>query len=185
MNIYSKYRNKKDPDKILIVEHFSIFTKGNLDKLNNFVIQHNIMLLKINRGGKFTFHTPGQIIFYILLNIKRLKITIYKLINILEKNIINILFYHKIKAYTKTHHGVYILLQNKEYKIASVGLCINKGCSLHGVSYNVNYEKKLFKNINPCGLVNIKMIKLTDIYKYPINFKLEAQVWIKGFLNKI
>ncbi|WP_219848306.1 lipoyl protein ligase domain-containing protein [Candidatus Portiera aleyrodidarum] len=101
MKLYSKYRNLNDPDKILILEHFKIFTKGNLDKKNIFFIKKNIFLLKINRGGKITLHTPGQLIFYILLNIKRLRINLYNLINILEKTFIDVLFFHGIFAYKK------------------------------------------------------------------------------------
>ncbi|CEI58768.1 lipoyl(octanoyl) transferase LipB [Candidatus Portiera aleyrodidarum] len=185
MKLYSKYRNLNDPDKILILEHFKIFTKGNLDKKNIFFIKKNIFLLKINRGGKITLHTPGQLIFYILLNIKRLKINIYNLINILENTFLDVLFFHGIFAYKIKNHGVYINYKNQEYKIASLGLGISKGCSFHGLSYNINFNLNIFKNFKPCDLINIKMIKLCDIYNFAIKFELEANVGVYCFLKHI
>lgn len=150
----------KDTNEIWFLEHYPVFTLGNLDKLQVSYIS-KIPVIKTNRGGHITFHAPGQQIIYFLLNIKKLKIGIKKLILTLEQIVISTLLYFKIYSYLiKGHPGVYV--NNK--KICSLGLRIYRGYSLHGLALNVKMDLSPFSYIYPCGNINIKMTQISEFF---------------------
>ncbi|QJC30270.1 lipoyl(octanoyl) transferase LipB [Enterobacteriaceae endosymbiont of Neohaemonia nigricornis] len=156
-------RTNNTLDEIWLVEHTPVFTKGKTSvpddmKFNN----HNIPIFLTDRGGKITYHAPGQQIMYILLNLKKKNINIKKIIFILEKTIINTLLYFNIYAQQGSiiynNPGIYYNTK----KIASIGLKISKGCTLHGLALNVKMNMRPFSYINPCGLKNLKMIQIKN-----------------------
>lgn len=177
MNNFTNIRNNWTFDELWLVEHYPVFTYGLSEKkilLNNI---HDIPVFISNRGGKITYHGPGQLLVYVLLNLKRNKIKFKKFISDLEMMIIKLLNYFSISAHIiKNFRGVYI--NNK--KVCSLGLRVSKGCSLHGLSLNVNMDLHPFKYINPCGYSNIKMTQLY-FYNKNINISIVKKILIKIF----
>ncbi len=145
-------------DELWITEHHPIFTTG-VNKKNHSLPVSNIPHLFVDRGGKITYHGPGQLIIYTLINIKKNKITIRQLVSILENSIIDFLKQKKIFSYSKKEApGVYI----DEKKICSIGLRIKKNYAYHGLSFNVDMDTTPFTLIDPCGFNGLKMAQLAD-----------------------
>jgi lipoyl(octanoyl) transferase len=151
-------KSQPETDEIWLTEHPPIFTTG-LNKKESMLPKSDIPHLFVDRGGKITYHGPGQIIIYILVNLKRNNLTIRKLISILESSVITLLLKYKIESYAKKEApGIYI----KQKKIASVGLRIKKGFTYHGLSINIKMDLAPFTIINPCGFSDLKMAQLSD-----------------------
>ena len=113
----------------------------------------------VDRGGKTTYHGPGQLIIYTLINIKKNNLTIRKIVSILENSVIDFLKKNKISSHSKLEApGVFV----KEKKICSIGLRIKKNYTYHGLSFNVDMDTKPFTMINPCGFAGLKMAQLSD-----------------------
>lgn len=145
-------------DELWITEHKPIFTTG-VNKKNCTLPNTNIPHLFVDRGGKITYHGPGQLIIYTLINIKKNNLTIRKLVSILESSIIEFLKKNKITSYSrKDAPGVYI----GKKKICSIGLRIKKNYCYHGLSFNVDMDIKPFTIIDPCGFTDLKMAQLSD-----------------------
>ncbi|AEO08621.1 lipoyltransferase [Buchnera aphidicola str. Ak (Acyrthosiphon kondoi)] len=167
MNNFTISRDIYTFDEIWFVEHHPIFTEGQLNNKKNIICAHDIPIEKTDRGGQITYHGPGQQILYFLINIKRRKISIRQLIDIMEQTVIETLNSFCLKAYTKKNSpGVYI----NEKKICSLGLRIKKGSTLHGLALNVNMNLKPFDYIYPCGDINIKMTQIKD---FNVNIELK------------
>lgn len=182
MNYFTKNRTNITYDELWLVQHEPIFTQGNsLNKSKNLKKINNIPLLKSNRGGKITYHAPGQQIMYILINIKRRKLNIKKLINIIEKSVIDTLFYFKIKSYTcYKKPGVFV--NNK--KICSLGLRIIRHCTLHGLALNVKMDLQPFSYIHPCGFSKLQMTQVS--YFYPtIKIKKISSIMVIKFTKML
>ncbi|WP_343189615.1 lipoyl(octanoyl) transferase LipB [Buchnera aphidicola] len=166
MNKFTKKRNFFSKDEIWFVEHFPIFTVGqklNIKKIN---IKTNIPYEHTNRGGEITYHGPGQQIIYLLINIKNKKIKPSFFITLIENIVIKTFNFFSIKSYKKKFFpGIYI---NKK-KVCSIGLRIINGCTLHGLSINVDMNLSPFNLIFPCGDKFIKMTQLKD-YSSNISF---------------
>lgn len=162
MKKFTDNRNVWTYDELWLVEHYPVFTYGFSEKniLCNYI--HNIPVFLSSRGGKITYHGPGQLVVYILLDLKRNKIKFRQLISNVEDLILDLLNDFFIKSYiNKKLPGVYI---NKK-KICSFGFRIVRGCSLHGFSLNINMDLKPFNYIYPCGDKNIKMTQLKNFKK--------------------
>ncbi|QCI15945.1 lipoyl(octanoyl) transferase LipB [Buchnera aphidicola] len=159
MNAFTTSRNLYTFDEIWFVQHYPIFTKGQLNKDENIIHLNNIPLVCANRGGQITYHGPGQQILYFLINLKRRKISIRELIDIMHKIIIETLKNFSIESYIKKKSpGVYVY----QKKICSLGLRVKKGSTLHGLALNVNMDLKPFKYIHPCGDAKINMTQIKD-----------------------
>ena len=145
-------------DELWITEHKPIFTTGVNKK--KFVMPHTkIPHLFVDRGGKITFHGPGQLIIYTLINIKKNNLKVRHLVSILENSIIDFLMKYKINSYSKIEApGVFIA----EKKICSIGLRIKNNYAYHGLSFNVDMDTKPFSLIAPCGFPGLKMAQLSD-----------------------
>ena len=145
-------------DELWITEHYPIFTTG-VNKKKSVIPKMNIPHLFVDRGGKITYHGPGQLIIYTLINIKKNKLTIRQLVSILENSVIDFLKLNQISSYSKKEApGVYI----EEKKICSIGLRIKKNYTYHGLSFNVDMDTRPFSIIDPCGFNGLKMAQLSD-----------------------
>ena len=145
-------------DELWITEHQPIFTTG-VNKKNCLIPDTDIPHLFVDRGGKITYHGPGQLIIYTLINIKKNNLTIRQLVSILENSVIDFLKKNKINSYSKIEApGVFI----NEKKICSIGLRIKKNYAYHGLSFNVDMDTKPFTLIDPCGFPSLKMSQLSD-----------------------
>ncbi|WP_143870084.1 lipoyl(octanoyl) transferase LipB [Catenovulum sediminis] len=154
MQDYTQTRTPQDLDEIWWVEHNPVFTQGQAGKAEHLLMPGEIPVVKADRGGQVTYHGPGQLVGYTLIDIRRKNMGVRQLVSILENSIANILKQFKIDAYPKKDApGVYV----NEEKIASLGLRIRRGCSFHGLALNINMDLAPFQRINPCGYQGLKM----------------------------
>ncbi|MBK4775283.1 octanoyltransferase [Candidatus Pantoea edessiphila] len=179
MHTYTNQRNHESNDEIWLVEHPSIFTQGKLGIKKHILNPNKIQVIQSDRGGQITYHGPGQQIMYVLIDLKRCKVSVHKLINILEYSVINTLSYFEINSHNQLNApGVYV--QNK--KICSLGLRISRGCSLHGLALNVTVDLDPFLDINPCGFANMKMTNMQH-YNPKIDIKKVRVVLVSEFIK--
>ncbi len=156
---FTQTRTADTRDEFWIVEHPPVYTFGVNVKVEHLLEQTDIPIVNSDRGGQITYHAPGQLIIYTLLNIKRLQLNVRQLVTLLEQGMITTLAQYGLNATAKTEApGVYI--DNK--KIGSIGLRIKKGCSYHGLSLNNTLDLTPFKSINPCGFKDLEVTKLQD-----------------------
>ena len=159
MQSFTENRKTDTPDEIWLLQHEPVFTLGRNAKSEHILSASDIPMVTIDRGGQVTYHGPGQLIVYVLINLKRQSMGVRQLVSVLEQSIIDTLAEYQINAYAKKEApGVYI----EGAKIAAVGLRIKKGCSFHGLSFNLNMNLQPFKQINPCGYKDLQVIQLAD-----------------------
>ncbi|MFK8067026.1 MAG: lipoyl(octanoyl) transferase LipB [Gammaproteobacteria bacterium] len=160
MREFTQQRNENTPDEIWLLEHPAIFTQGQAGKEEHILDQGSIPVVQIDRGGQVTYHGPGQLICYVLLNLRRLDLTIKKLVSLLEQSIIDLLeSYNIISERRDKAPGIYV----NQKKIAALGLRVRKGCSYHGLSLNIKMDLEPFQRINPCGYAGMKVTQLSDL----------------------
>lgn len=146
-------------DEIWIVEHPAIFTQGLNGQPEHVLQTSDIPVIQTDRGGQVTYHGPGQLVVYTLINLKRRGLMVRQLVTLLEQAMMSTLAQYGLPAQAKSDApGVYI----GDKKIGSVGLRIKKNCSYHGLSLNNNMDLRPFKLINPCGYENLQMTQLID-----------------------
>jgi len=160
MQHYTDTRNNDSPDELWIVEHPPVFTQGQAGKSEHILNPGDIPVIQVDRGGQVTYHGPGQLVVYPLLDIKRSKIGVRQLVTHIEQSIIDMLAKYAINAYAKADApGVYV----DERKVASLGLRIRKGCSFHGLALNVDMDLAPFRRINPCGYAGLEMVQCKEL----------------------
>ena len=159
MQQFTHQRNAQTPSEIWIVEHPAVFTLGQAGKPEHVLNQGEIPLVQTDRGGQVTYHGPGQLVLYTLLNLHDFKIGVRSLVETLENSVIDFLTTHDIKATAdRKAPGVYV----DGKKIAALGLKIRKGNSYHGLSFNIDMDLAPFQQINPCGYQGLKVTQLRD-----------------------
>ncbi len=175
--------NNKKPELIWILEHPSVFTAGVSFKDED-LLDKTQKIIKTNRGGRITYHGPGQLVFYVVINLKKRKQDIRWFINILENTLINTLRNYKVIAKANRKNvGIWVKHKRKIKKIAAIGIKIKKWVAYHGFSLNINVNLKEYKKIIPCGLKNRNVINLVDIInKKPLKIK---NYIIYNFLNNL
>jgi lipoyl(octanoyl) transferase len=160
MRDFTRQRDHLTVDELWVLEHYPVFTLGQAGKLEHILAKSDIAIIQSDRGGQVTYHGPGQLIFYTLIDLSRRKIGAREFVEILENSIIDYLSTLKITAKGERNApGVYV----DGKKIASVGLRIHKGRSYHGLSININADLAPFNLINPCGYANLKVINLASL----------------------
>ena len=153
----------KSNDLIWILEHENIYTAGTSYKESE-IIDKSIQILKTNRGGKITYHGPGQLICYFVINLKKRKKDIRKFISIIEKTIIETLKYYAIDSFPdKDNIGVWYNDDSKIKKIAAIGVRVSKWIAYHGFSININNDLKKYDAIIPCGINDKGITNLNNI----------------------
>ena len=154
----------KENDLIWLLEHDEIYTAGtNYSK--NEILNKNINLIKTNRGGKITYHGPGQIICYFVIDLKKRKKDIRKFITLIEKTIIESLFEFGINAFGDPKNiGIWIEDKKKIKKIAAIGIRVSKWIAYHGFAINVSNDLKKYNNIVPCGITDKDVTNLKKIF---------------------
>lgn len=174
------YLGKKD-ELLWILEHYPVYTAGTSSK-NTDLLNKNINVVKTNRGGKHTYHGPGQKIVYFVLNLNKREKDIRKLITKIEDCIIAILSEYKIRSYNdKKNVGIWVDEKNNSMKIAAIGIRVRKWIAYHGFSINVYNDLSKYKEIIPCG---IKDKGITNLKKLGIKkFNNIEKIITKSFLN--
>ncbi len=160
MKDFTDARNDSTPDEIWLVEHLPVFTQGQAGKSEHILQRTSIPIVHSDRGGQVTYHGPGQIVVYFLVNIKRHKLSVREFVRLMEQEVIALLASYDIEAVLKEGApGVYV----SGKKIASLGLRVRKGCTYHGLSLNVDMDMSPFLLINPCGYQGLEMVQLSQL----------------------
>ena len=163
MQEFTQHRHDQTSDEVWLLEHHPVFTQGQNGKPEHILDLKNIPLIKTDRGGQITYHGPGQIMMYTLIDLKRKAIGIRQFVGLLEQTIIDFLATQQITAIAKCDaRGVYVIQNNIEKKICSIGLRVKRGCAYHGLAFNVNMNLEPFSRINPCGYVGLPMTHLAE-----------------------
>jgi len=175
--------SKKVQELIWILEHPSIYT-GGVSSSNNEILDKSINVLKTNRGGKITYHGPGQIIFYIVINLNRRKKDIRWFLNIIEKSIIETLKEYGVNSKNdKKNIGIWVKHKNKLKKVAAIGLKIKRWIVYHGFSLNLSTDMRKYEKIIPCGIRDKGIINLVDLKKN--NFSKLKNKLVKNFIKNL
>ena len=160
MQDFTAKRDETTPDELWCLEHPPVFTMGLNGKDEHLLNIKNIPVINIDRGGQVTYHGPGQLVIYTLIDLARLNIGVKDLVNSIEKSIIALLKKYDINALEKEGApGVYV----EEKKIAALGLRIKRNKSYHGLSLNIDMDLAPFKQINPCGYEGMAVTQLKNL----------------------
>ncbi|MCE3025424.1 lipoyl(octanoyl) transferase LipB [Salinicola sp. DM10] len=160
MSRFTDTRDGASVDQLWLVQHDPVFTQGRAGKPEHLLLPGDIPVVASDRGGQVTYHGPGQIVLYPLLDVRRLGVGVRELVSLLEQAVIDLLAVHGIDARARADApGVYVGAR----KIASLGLRIRRGCSFHGVALNVDMDLAPFSRINPCGYAGLEMTQLRDL----------------------
>jgi len=185
-----KILDNKENEMLWFLNHNHIYTCGTSANKNEILSKTNIPILQTNRGGKTTYHGPGQRIVYFMINLNKRKKDIRKFVNIIENSTISLLKEFDIEATTFPEKvGIWVIKYqgnklSKEKKIGAIGLRIRKWVTYHGLSFNINPDLKLYKNINACGLKNYTSTSLKDLCINLTNKEFD-KIFNKNFNNGI
>lgn len=159
MKDFTHNRDAQTPDELWITEHAPVFTQGLNGRAEHLLDPGDIPVIQVDRGGQVTYHGPGQLVLYCLVDIQRLGLGIRSFITRIEKSVIELLDQYGLKALARVNApGVYV----DAAKIAAFGLRIRKGCCYHGLSLNIDMDLRPFARINPCGYVGLAVTQLAD-----------------------
>lgn len=182
MRRFTDARDAKTPDQLWLVEHDPVFTQGRAGKSEHLLMPGDIPVVATDRGGQVTYHGPGQIVLYPLLDVRRRGLGVRELVTLLEDTVVDLLAAHGIPAQAKSDApGVYV---GKD-KIASLGLRIRRGCSFHGVALNADMDLAPFARINPCGYAGLKMTQLRELVPGPLSLPEEASRLADCFARRL
>jgi lipoyl(octanoyl) transferase len=160
MQHFTAERTADTVDEIWLVQHPPTYTQGQAGKPEHLLNPTSIPVVKIDRGGQITYHGPGQIVAYLLLDLRRWKINVRELVRLMEQAVIDLLAEYGVKAEGREDApGVYV----GDAKIAALGLKIKTGCSYHGLSFNVDMDLSPFNNINPCGYQGLRVTQAIEV----------------------
>lgn len=172
MLAYTQERAEHSADELWFLQHEPVFTQGQAGKPEHVLFAGDIPVVQTDRGGQVTYHGPGQLVVYLLLNIQALGLGPHDFVKAIERALILCLKDWDISAYARDDApGVYV----QERKIASLGLRIKHGCSFHGIALNVDMNLEPFNRINPCGYAGMHMTQMRDETKLPLTLDAVAQ----------
>jgi lipoyl(octanoyl) transferase len=160
MRRYTDERNEASADQLWFVEHPPVFTLGQASRPEHLLDVGEIPVVQSDRGGQVTYHGPGQLIMYVMLDLRRRKLGVRALVTHLELAVIELLKALNIESRIRQGApGVYV----GKAKVASLGLRVRQGCSYHGLALNVDMDLEPFKRINPCGYPGLAVTRLADL----------------------
>ncbi len=160
MQDFTQARDLETRDEIWIVEHSPVFTLGRNGKPEHILTDTDIPIIKVDRGGQVTYHGPGQLVVYLLIDLHRRNLGVRQLVSLIEDSIVQLLKTNHIDAYSdKKAPGVYV--DNK--KVAALGLRVSKGRTTHGLSLNIDMDLSPFQLINPCGYAGLEVTQCQDL----------------------
>ena len=160
MRAFTDARDADTPDELWLLEHDPVFTLGQAGKLEHVLSPGDIPVVPVDRGGQVTYHGPGQIVAYPLLDLRRLGLGVRDLVCRIEQAIIDTLADWSIEAVRRAGApGVYV----NDAKIAALGLRVRRGCTFHGLAFNVAMDLEPFRRINPCGYQGLQVTQMVDL----------------------
>jgi len=162
MQEFTATRTSDTPDEIWLCEHPPVFTQGLSGKAEHLLQDIGIPVVQIDRGGQITYHGPGQVVAYLLFDLRRRQFKVREFVQRIEQAVIEVLAGYGVNAARLAGApGVYV----QGAKIAALGLRIKGGCSYHGVALNVNVDLVPYQAINPCGYAGMRVTRLCDLVK--------------------
>ena len=165
MKNFTRLRTSNTVDEIWVTEHHPVFTQGIAGKKEHILVPGEIPIVHSDRGGQVTYHGPGQVMGYLLFDLRRMNVSVRELVFKIEQSIICTLQKLAIDGERLIGApGIYV----DSKKIASLGLRVSRGCSYHGLSLNVNMDLEPFQRINPCGLTNIGVTQISEFVASPV-----------------
>jgi lipoyl(octanoyl) transferase len=160
MQAFTDARGPETPDELWLVEHDPVFTLGQAGKIEHVLAPGDIPVVPVDRGGQVTYHGPGQVVAYPLLDLRRLKIGVRDFVHRIEQAIIDTLAEWNIAGVRREGApGVYV----GEAKVAALGLRVRRGCTFHGLAFNVAMDLEPFRRINPCGYRGLAVTQVLDL----------------------
>ncbi len=160
MRAFTQNRGPDAADELWVVEHLPVYTQGQAGRAEHVIDPQDMPIVQSDRGGQITYHGPGQVIVYVLVDLKRQGLDLKSLRYALEASVIDLLADYQILASRRIDApGIYV----GDAKIAFIGLRIRRGCSYHGISLNIDMDLSPFSRIDPCGYPNLKVIQLGDL----------------------
>jgi lipoyl(octanoyl) transferase len=181
MQAYTDNRGPEACDEIWIVEHPPVFTQGQAGKAEHILAPGNIPVVQVDRGGQVTYHGPGQLVVYFLIDIRRRKLGVRQLVTAIENTVVEALKPYGIDSAPRPDApGVYIGSE----KVCSLGLRIRRGCSFHGLALNVNMDMEPFDRINPCGYAGMQMTQ-TSAHNGPQTLDEAAEAVTNAFISQL
>ncbi|MBS8267390.1 lipoyl(octanoyl) transferase LipB [Halomonas litopenaei] len=175
-------RDGDTPDQIWVVQHPPVFTQGQAGKPEHLLMPGEIPVVETDRGGQVTYHGPGQLVLYPLIDVKRARLGVRDLVSALEDSVVDALGEHGIEASARPDApGVYV----GERKIASLGLRIRRGASFHGIAVNLEVDLTPFSFINPCGYAGLEMTRLADLVSSRLGMEAEARRLLRTLATRL
>lgn len=164
MQAFTDRRTPDTPDALWLTEHPPVYTLGLAGRREHLLRANGVPVIKVDRGGQVTFHGPGQLVVYVLFDLRRGRIGVRDMVRRLEDAVVNWLGTLGIAAYGKpAAPGVYVARSNGEAKIAALGLKVRNGCTYHGLAVNVAMDLAPFADIDPCGYPGLAVTQLADL----------------------
>ena len=160
MQAFTDRRDESTDDELWLVEHPPVFTQGQAGKSEHVLAPGDIPVIQVDRGGQVTYHGPGQIVAYPLFDLKRLGVGVREFVHRIEEAIIRVLARYDVRGERmEGAPGIYV----DGDKIASLGLRVRRGCTFHGLAFNIDMDLEPFSRINPCGFEGLRVIRLSDL----------------------
>jgi len=160
MHDFTDRRGPGTPDELWLLEHPPVFTLGQAGRAEHLLAPGDIPVIQVDRGGQVTYHGPGQLVAYLLLDLRRAGVGVKRLVHLLEQAVVDLLAGYSVAAAPRADApGVYV----GGAKIASLGLRVRRGCSFHGLALNVDLDLEPFSRINPCGHPGLAVTRLADL----------------------
>ncbi len=182
MRCFTDERGPDTPDEIWLLQHPKVFTQGQAGKAEHVLAAGDIPIIQAERGGQVTYHGPGQLVGYLLLDLRRLGLGVRDLVTAMELALVDVLQGYGLDAAPKPDApGVYVA----GAKIASLGLRVRRGCSFHGLALNVDMDMEPFQRINPCGYSGLRMAQLSELVAEPVSLPLVQQQLIKALRQRL
>lgn len=181
MQAFTDQRTAETADELWLVEHPAVFTQGQAGKAEHLLAPGDIPVVPVDRGGQITYHGPGQLVVYFMIDIRRRKLGVRGLVNAIENAVVaSLAEYGIVSAPRSDAPGVYIGTE----KVCSLGLRIRRGCSFHGLALNVNMDLNPFLRINPCGYAGMVMTQTAD-HKGPTTIAEAAPLITQHFATQL
>jgi lipoyl(octanoyl) transferase len=164
MRAYTDSRDRDSHDELWLLQHPRVFTQGQAGRAEHLLAPGDIPVIQVDRGGQVTYHGPGQVVIYLLLDLKRRGLGVRALVDLIEQSVVRLLAEYDIESQPRPDApGVYVSGE----KIASLGLRVRRGCSYHGLALNVDMDLEPFQRINPCGHQGLRVTSMASLLPGP------------------
>ena len=186
MRAFGRARTATTADELWLLEHPPVYTQGQAGRAEHLLTPGDIPVVQSDRGGQVTYHGPGQLVAYPLIDIVRRGYGVRSLVSRIEQAMVDTLAGYGIAAYAdREAPGVYVDVAGRRHKIGSLGLRVSRGCSYHGLALNVAMDLEPFARINPCGLIDMQMTQIADLCADPPSLPAVQQALVEVLIARL